>query len=70
MFHNTDNILGTEWNSSSHNNHSGGKNMYLLFGQKKKKKKPGVGGEESPTHKNILISKNKWGTDICVMSPF
>jgi len=54
MTHNTYNILGTDWNSSSHNNHGGGKIMYPLFGSKKEKAKGGGKGKESPTFTKIL----------------
>ena len=68
MIHNTYNILGTDWNSSSHNNHGGGKIMYPLFGSKKKKPRVEVRGKKVQHSQKYY--KNQLGTDICVMISF
>ena len=56
MIHNTYNILGTDWNSSSHNNHGGGKNYVssVRIPPPQKKAKGGGKGEESSTFTKIL----------------
>ena len=69
MIHNTYNILGTDWNSSSNNNHGGGEIMYPLF-RSKKKKKPRVEVRGKKVQHSQKYYKNQLGTDICVMSSF